>query len=118
MRYSAPPCDIAAGAGVLADIILSSGAGKAGASPALLLLAPPPLAAVSATAFGGIFKGGEEKSRELGNLYKEAARLRGCSFLDTGALIRSSDIDGIHLGEKDHQALGQAVAREVRRLAH
>ena len=117
MRYSAPPCDIAAGAGVLMDIILASGAGKAGAAPALLLLAPPPLAAVSATAFGGIFEGGAEKSRELGRLYKEAARLRGCSFIDTGALIRSSEIDGIHLEEKDHQALGQAVAQEVRRLA-
>ena len=118
MRYSAPSCDIAAGVGVLMDIIMTSGAGKAGAAPALLLLAPPPLAAVSATAFGGIFEGGEEKSRELGKLYKEAARLRGCSFIDTGALIRSSEIDGIHLEENDHRALGQAVAQEVRRLSH
>lgn len=116
-RYSAPPCDIAAGVGVLMDIIMASGAGKAGAAPALLLLAPPPLAAASTAAFGGMFEGGAEKSRELGNLYKEAARLRGCSFIDTGALIRSSEIDGIHLDEKDHQALGQAVAQEVRRLA-
>jgi lysophospholipase L1-like esterase len=118
MRYSAPSCDIAAGVGVLMDIIMASSAGKAGAAPALLLLAPPPLAAVSTTAFGGMFEGGAEKSRELGKLYKEAARLRGCSFIDTGVLIRSSEIDGIHLEENDHQALGQAVAREVRRLSH
>ncbi len=116
-RYSAPPCDIAAGAGVLLDIILSSGAGKAGDAPHILLLAPPPLAGTSETAFGGMFKGGAEKSRELGKLYKEAARLHGCAFLDTGALISSSEIDGIHLEEKDHHALGLAVAQEVRRLA-
>ncbi|MGD0726831.1 MAG: SGNH/GDSL hydrolase family protein [Spirochaetia bacterium] len=116
-RYSAPPCDIAAGAGVLMDIVLTSGAGKAGAPPAILLLAPPPLAASSTTAFGGMFEGGAEKSRELGKLYREAARLRGCSFIDTGAIIKSSEIDGIHLDEREHQALGQAVAREVRRLA-
>jgi lysophospholipase L1-like esterase len=49
-RFSAPPCDIAAGAGALMDI------------------------------------------------------------------ISSSEIDGIHFDEKDHRALGQALALEVRRL--
>lgn len=116
-RYSTPPCDIAAGAGVLMDIILASGAGKAGAAPAILLLAPPPLAAAGATAFGGMFEDGVEKSRELGKLYKEAARLRGCSYVDTSSLITSSEIDGIHLDEKAHRTLGEAIAEEVRRLA-
>jgi lysophospholipase L1-like esterase len=115
-RYSAPPCDIAAGAGALMDIIRTSGAGKAGAAPTILLLAPPPLGAASVAAFGGMFQGGAEKSRELGMLYQEAARLRGCPFIDTSTLISSSAIDGIHLDEKDHRALGQAVAQEVRRL--
>jgi len=115
-RYSAPLCDIASGAGVLVDIIQASGTGRAGAAPAVLLLAPPPLAATAVTAFGGIFEDGVEKSRELGKLYKEAARLRGCPFLDTGAIIKSSDIDGIHFEEKSHRILGEAVAEEVRRL--
>jgi lysophospholipase L1-like esterase len=116
-RYSAPPCDIAAGAGVLMDIILASRAGNAGAAPPILLLAPPPLDAAGTAAFGGMFDGGAEKSRELGRLYREAARLRGCSFIDTGSIITSSEIDGIHLDEKAHRALGEAVAVEVRRLA-
>jgi lysophospholipase L1-like esterase len=116
-RYSAPPCDIAAGAGVLIDIILASGAGQAGAAPAVLLLAPPPLAPSAATAFGGMFEEGVEKSRGLGKLYREAARLRGCSFLDTGSIVTSSDVDGIHFEEESHRALGEAVAEEIRRLA-
>ena len=116
-RFSAPPCDIAAGAGVLMDIIQASNAGRGGSAPALLLLAPPPLAATSTTAFGGMFAGGAEKSWELGKLYKEAAHIRNCPFIDTGAIIRSSEIDGIHLEEKEHRVLGEAVAQEVRRLA-
>jgi lysophospholipase L1-like esterase len=98
------------------DIIKTSTAGKAGAAPAILLLAPPPLGAACLAAFGGMFEGGVEKSLELGKLYREAARLRGCPFVDTAALISSSEIDGIHLDENDHRALGLAVAREIRRL--
>jgi lysophospholipase L1-like esterase len=116
-RYSAPPCDIAAGAGVLMDIILASGAGRAGASPPVLLLAPPPLGAAGNAAFGGMFEGGAEKSRGLGKLYGEAARMRGCPFIDTGSILKSSELDGIHFDEDAHRTLGEGVAAEVRRLA-
>ena len=113
-RYSAPASDIAAGAGVLVDIVISSHAGKDGAAPPVLLLAPPPLGKLSA--FDGMFEDGTEKSGKLGKLYREVARLRGCAFLDTADLIRSSDLDGIHLEEKEHKALGLAVAKEVKKI--
>ena len=48
--------------------------------------------------------------------FREAARLRGCHFLDAGEIIRSSDLDGIHLEEKQHLALGRAVAQEVKKI--
>jgi lysophospholipase L1-like esterase len=114
MRFSAHPSDIAAGAGSLVDMIKASGAGKEGAPPPVLLIAPPPLGKL--TSLSGMFAGGAEKSRELGKLYFEAARLRGCHFLDAGQIIRSSDLDGIHFEEKDHLALGRAVAREIRNI--
>jgi lysophospholipase L1-like esterase len=114
MRFSAHASDIAAGAGLLVGIIRASGAGTAGGSPAVLLIAPPPLARLSA--FEAMFQGGAEKSRKLGEYFREIARLRDCHFLDAANLVRSSDLDGIHLEEKDHHALGQAVAREVKKI--
>jgi lysophospholipase L1-like esterase len=113
-RYSAPASDIAAGAGVLLDIIATSAAGKNGSAPPVLLLAPPPLARLSA--FEGMFQDGTEKSRHLGRLYGEVAAAHRCAFLDTADVIRSSDADGIHLEEKDHKALGLAVAKEVKKI--
>jgi lysophospholipase L1-like esterase len=114
MRCSAPASDIAAGVGVLLDIIGRSTAGRSGAAPPVLLLAPPPLAKL--TAYAEMLKGGTEKSLLLGSLYAELARARGCAFLDTGKIIRASDLDGVHFERAEHRALGAAVAREVARV--
>ena len=66
MRFSAHASDIAAGAGLLVDIIMASGAGKDGASPAqcsswLRRLLP------GFPRIEGMFAGGAEKSLEMGN---------------------------------------------------
>ncbi len=65
-RYSAPPFDIAAGVSVLLDIVARSGAGRGGKAPAVLLLAPAPLAKL--TEYVELFAGGVEKSRMLAPL--------------------------------------------------
>ncbi len=114
MRYSAPPADIAEGAGVLLDIIAKSTAGREGKAPPVLLLAPPPTAKLSA--FDQMFEGAGEKSRKLAPLYAAEARRFGCAFLDVGTVARSSDLDGIHLEAGEHRKLGEAVAREVKRI--
>jgi lysophospholipase L1-like esterase len=113
-RFSAPPSDIVRGAGVLLDVIAASAAGKAGKAPAVLLMAPPPLAKLSRLA--DMFDGGTEKSQHLGRLYAELAQERGCAFLDAGTVIHSSDLDGIHFESAEHKALGEAVAREVKKI--
>lgn len=114
MRYSAPVTDVAAGVLILADIVLASASGRNDKAPALLLVAPPPFGKLSA--FASMFEGGTEKSRSLGRLYAEVARAHGCAFLDAGAVIRSSDLDGIHLDPAEHGTLGQTVAREVKKI--
>jgi lysophospholipase L1-like esterase len=113
-RFSAHAWDIAQGAGVLVDIVAASKAGRDGAAPPVLMIAPPPLGKLSL--WEGMFEGAVEKSRQLGKLYREVARLRGCHFLDGAEVIRSSDLDGIHLEEKEHRALGQTVAREIKKI--
>jgi hypothetical protein len=44
------------------------------------------------------------------------AQERGCAFLDTGQVIVSSDLDGIHLEASEQKKLGVAVAAGVREL--
>jgi lysophospholipase L1-like esterase len=113
-RFSVPAWDIAASVGRLADIILSSRAGRGDKPPKLLLMSPPPLARLSK--WVEMLEGATEKSRLLAPRYKAVAEERGCAFLDAGSVIRSSDLDGVHFEADAHAALGKAVAAEVRRL--
>ena len=113
-RFSAPASDIAAGVERLIGIILASSSGGTGKAPKIFVIAPPPLGKLSDLA--EMFEGGTEKSRLLGKLYRQVAAEYGCAFLDAGSVIHSSDLDGIHFEEKEHRALGEAVAREVKKI--
>jgi lysophospholipase L1-like esterase len=79
-------------------------------------MAPAPLTRL--TEFAQMLEGGVEKSRELAPLYAELARTRGCHFFDAGKVISCSDLDGVHFEAPAHRALGEAVAREVKKILH
>jgi lysophospholipase L1-like esterase len=113
-RYSAPATDIAAGVGVLLDIVARSAAGRDNKAPPVLVISPAPLSKL--TEFEQMLRGGVEKSRALAALYAELARARGCPFFDAGTVIRCSDLDGVHFEAPAHRALGEAVAREVKKI--
>ena len=113
-RINASAGEIAAGAGILADIVTGSGCGPDGQAPQTLLVCPPPIAEVDQ--FDDEFEGGAEKSRQLAGHFAAIADQRSCAFVDAGALISSSDVDGIHLDEPQHAALGAAIAERVRLL--
>ena len=110
-RFSVSAFDIGRGIGLLLDMINQSGAGPRGGAPEVLLLAPPPVGRL--TEFAEMFEGALEKSRKLAAHYLEQARLRGCPFFDSGEVIVSSDIDGIHLEAEEHAKLAAAVAERV-----
>ncbi len=63
-----------------------------------------------------MLEGGAEKSRALAPLYAALARERGCAFFDAGSVARCSDVDGVHFEAAAHRALGESVAREVKKL--
>ena len=113
-RFSLSASDIAAGAGALVDIVQKSEVGPDGGAPMVLLVAPPPLGRLSELA--EMFKGAAAKSNALSEHFQLLAEERGCSFLDAGAVIVSSDIDGVHLEVTEHGRLGRAVAEAVRHL--
>jgi lysophospholipase L1-like esterase len=113
-RINASAAEIAAGAGMLTDIVAASGCGPVGRAPETLLVCPPPIAEVDQ--FDDEFEGGAEKSRQLAGHFAAIAEQRSCAFLDAGSVISSSDVDGIHLEASEHERLGLVVAEQVRPL--
>lgn len=115
MRFSVPAADIAAGAGVLCDIVLASECGPDDApAPKVLLCCPPPLGGLGE--FAEMFTGGTEKSRRLAEHYAAVADERGLPLLDVGTLFETSDTDGIHFEADQHAQLAKAVAGRLREL--
>jgi lysophospholipase L1-like esterase len=113
-RYAVSAFDIANGLGRLIATIQQCSFGPQDQAPQVLLVAPPPLGRLSD--YADMFVGGYEKSTRLGSEYKKLADLYACEFLDASQLIRSSDVDGVHLDPDAHHRLGLAVAEAVRRL--
>jgi lysophospholipase L1-like esterase len=113
-RFSVTAQDIAAGAGILVDTVNKSSTGKKSETPKVLLLVPPPLGKL--TELEEMFEGGQEKSRRFSKHFRAIADMYGCELFDTSTVIQSSDLDGIHLDKEAHQQLGQAVAKEVKRI--
>ena len=107
-RLSMQPDDVADGAGLLVDLAKASISGPGGKPPAVLLVSPAPLAAL--TWLSGMFAGGLEKSLRLGAEMARGAGERGVPFLDAGAIVESSPVDGIHLAGGEHVKLGGAIA--------
>jgi lysophospholipase L1-like esterase len=113
-RFSVTATDIANSAGTLVDVVKNSQAGRGNSSPAVLLIAPPPLGRL--TDFAEMFKGGVEKSKEFAVQFRRVAQEKGCAFLDAGQILTCSEADGLHYDPEGHRALGLAVARKVKEI--
>jgi lysophospholipase L1-like esterase len=113
-RFSLPPGDIAAGVGVLADIVLKSGCGPSDKAPELLILIPPQVRKLSN--FAEMFAGSAEKSLGFPSAYQAMAEEKGIPALDIGRTVRFSDEDGIHFEADQLSVLGKLVAGELREL--
>jgi lysophospholipase L1-like esterase len=113
-RFGVDARDVAAGAGMLLDIVGASGCGPEESAPGALLVCPAPVGRLDL--FAEEFAGAVESSRDLARQYAAVAAARSCPFLDAGAHIRSSDTDGIHLDATEHERLGVVVAQQVYRL--
>lgn len=107
-QFAASADDIARGAAKLLQIIRESEAGIDGKVIPALLISPPLIGKL--TEYAPKFEGAREKSERLGECMRAAAAEAGAGFLDTAKLAGASDLDGIHLSEEAHLALGNAVA--------
>ena len=111
-RFFASASDVADGAGVLVSIARRSDVGPDGGSPAVVLVAPPPVGALTELAL--MFAGAEEKSRGFSRQFHRVAQKYGYAFLECAEVIRASDRDGIHLEASEHRKLGEAITALAR----
>ncbi len=115
--FNMPPAEIAAGAGVLARIILNSDAGPANAPPKLLLVCPPRVGDLSHLPdLAARIPDGVARSVHFPRHYSALADLLKCPYLNSQDIVETSPVDGIHLEASEHLALGQAMAQKVREL--
>jgi len=80
--------------------------------PPIMIIAPPKLQ----TARGDIapkFQGAETKAVGLTSAIRIVAQELGCYFFDAGSVTTTSRIDGVHLDEDQHLAIGKALAIEI-----
>ena len=113
-RFSVSAWDIAAGAGVLVDIVKQSQAGPNGTAPKALLVSPPVVGKL--TEFAEMFEGAPDKSRRLGEHFRRVAAERGVPLLDLAGIVTTTDLDGIHLEADQHRRLGETMAAKVREI--
>lgn len=77
-----------------------------------IMLVAPPVVLEQGT-FRDTLLGAQEKSRDLPAAIARLADHWGIAFLDAGAHINSSPLDGLHFEAKDHILLGQAIANRI-----
>jgi lysophospholipase L1-like esterase len=112
-RFSVNALDIALSLEKMVVAIRASGCGPAEGAPGVILVSPPPILEVGD--LGLMFRGGAAKSQALGALVAQAAARQGVAFVDAGAVIGVSEVDGIHYDEPAQEALAAALADALHR---
>lgn len=64
----------------------------------------------------GTLRNGAEESTRFAYYYRHVAESKGVYFFDAASVAKPSKIDGVHMEPESHQALGRALAAEVRRI--
>ena len=111
-RFSVNPTDIALSLERLIGVIRAFACGPNGANPGILLVSPPPIVEVGCLA--EMFEGGAAKSHALASAIAKAATRANVAFLDAGAHIAISPVDGIHYEPAAHATLALALAAALR----
>jgi len=83
--------------------------------PPILLVAPPKIQKAKGT-IAPKFEGAETKADGLSSAIKAVAQELGCHFFDAGSVTTTSRVDGVHLDEDQHLALGKALSLKIKAL--
>ncbi len=110
-RFSVSAWEIARSVERLVGMVRQEGVAKD-----VMVVAPAPVRETGV--LREVFAGAEHRQTGLSEHLAAMAETSGFGFLDAGAFVSVSDIDGVHLETEQHHSLGKAVAEVVReRLA-
>lgn len=111
-RFNQPASEVAMGIGCLVHDIKELAPGPGGRAPEILVVSPPPMLD-DIKAWEGIFKNAPRKSHELALQFEIIADSLEVHFFNAGAVAGCDPLDGFHINQDAHKALGIALAREV-----
>lgn len=118
-RFGLTAYDIAAGAGLLVDIVQNVLLKEQGFIPKILLVSPIHVGDMidEVAEFREMF-GYEsiEVSKKFAHYYKAVAEKFGCEFLDAAEVVTPSRVDAIHFDEKGHREFGIILAKQIRKM--
>lgn len=78
--------------------------------PQILWVAPPPITRPRGS-IAPKFRGADKRCEGVAEAYRISASELGCLCVDAGAVTSSSRVDGVHLDEDQHAALGEFIAQ-------
>jgi len=96
----------------LVEMLSSTAAGPEAVRPEIILLSSVPINQTQAT--GGLYELEAEKILRFGEELRKLAVRCGCGFIDSGRIVHSSELDGIHLEAPEHRKLGLFIADYIR----
>jgi lysophospholipase L1-like esterase len=114
-RFGKSAWDIAEGVANLVTLTRGAAAGRNGGAPEIIVVSPVPMLR-RVPGFEDMFEGAYPKSQEMAKRYKAVAERLGVRFFEAGKVAKSSKVDGFHLGPEAHEALGKAIAAELKKL--
>ena len=56
------------------------------------------------------------KSKEIGKIFKQAAKSNNCLFIDINEWVKPSDFDGLHYDEKSHKIIADKLSEFIKTL--
>ena len=83
--------------------------------PEIMIVAPPAIHKAKGS-MALKFENAEMKSKGLSSAFQQVAKETHCHFFDAGSVTDLSKVDGVHLDEDQHWALGMALAKIVASL--
>jgi hypothetical protein len=83
--------------------------------PPVLIVAPPEIVEPRGAA-ALKFEGASAKARGLAKAYEDVAVQHACAFFNSGAVVSTSRVDGVHLDRDAHDKLGHALTHPVGEL--
>jgi len=97
----------------LINIIQASTYGPDMQHPPKILLIAPPFLNTQSRMFAELFKGADEKSKAFPKLCEKLVEKYGCDYLDMSEHIKMSEVDGLHIDDKDQLLFARLVFEKI-----